>query len=92
MVQKDDRKNYKDTQVTEDAKELPELRSQMASRKCLRIQSNGATLCNEACQSLATSNGNTTSVDIDIQEIEAVALEDSMHSKSPVISFIELCP
>jgi len=48
MVQKDDKKNCKDTQVAEDAKELPELPSQMASRKCLRIQSNRATLCNEA--------------------------------------------
>ena len=34
MVQKDDRKNCKDTQVAEDVKELPELPSQMASRKC----------------------------------------------------------
>jgi len=42
MVQKDDRKNCKDTQVAEDAKELPELPSQMASRKCLRIQSDRA--------------------------------------------------
>jgi hypothetical protein len=48
MVQKDDRKNCKDAQVAEDAKELPELPEQVASRKCLRIQRNRATLCNEA--------------------------------------------
>jgi hypothetical protein len=47
-VQKDDRKDCKDTQVAEDVKELPELPSQMTSRKCLRIQRNRATLCNEA--------------------------------------------